>query len=88
MDGQHRPPPVVECPGCRGVAALDHLALLHWCPRCERYTEQLAVELALQPHGHRPAAYNLKESTQRRWYRWLTTWGPRLVTALTGRTRP
>lgn len=80
------PPPVVECPGCGKAAALDHLALLHWCPRCERYAEQLRVELALQPRDHRPPEYNLKESTQRRLGRWLTTWGPRLVAALTGRT--
>ena len=33
----------------------------------------------------RPAAYDIPEPTQRRWWRWLTTWGPRLVAALRGR---
>lgn len=79
MDGQHRLPPVRECPRCHGVAALDPVAMRHWCPRCRDMVDRVGVVEALQPRDHRPPEYNVPDTTQRRWWRWLTTWGPRLA---------
>lgn len=84
MDDQHRRPPFVRlCPeGHR--AYLRDGSDRHYCHTCRGWVDQLQAAAAAAEDLDCNPAHRVPEKTQRRWWRWLTTWGPRLAAAVRG----